>query len=39
MRGVLLLFEHSATAFDYAKWDCCLAAYGGVVLQLFEFTV
>ena len=32
------VYYYITTEFDYAKGDSHLAAYGGVVLQRFEFT-
>ena len=31
------MYHYITTEFDHAKHDSCLAAYGGVVLQRFEF--
>jgi len=31
------IYYYITTKFEYAKPDSCLAAYGGVVLQQFEF--
>ena len=32
------IYYYITTNFDYMKCDSCLAEYGGVVLQWFEFT-